>query len=478
MTDNKEIVRDYREWILGQKKDFYRIEEDDPDHIHYIGEHASAEVIFYHLDYEIVQFTITSPEEEDPLFFLHFELKDMEHARQLFNEMIEALEKAQQKKGVRVLLCCTSGLTTSFFAEKLNEAAKMLGNDYSFSAVAYTGLFEEAADKDVILLAPQIGFQLKKTAEVLNDKIVLALPAMVFARYDVNAVFELIREKLEERKPKEEVIAEDIIDPEWDSVIAVIAMLRRAGKFEIHYRVADHEEPCERGRVIKDEFSVKDIEDMLDVMFAKHPEIRGVAVVTPGTVADGHLTFPQVKLYDYDLIGELTEKYGRRFVLCNDANATAQGYYANHRDCGNLIAYYQAPRAVVGGAGILLDGKLQLGRKDVAGECVNYLKLLNFSEDRFDLARTPEGCIELVTKILLPMVCTVGPDTVCVYCDLITDVNELREEMKKYLREEYLPQFAKIPSSLWEMYYGAGVIIYNVLHGNMEYRPELKEYLK
>ena len=478
MSENNRIVSEYREWILKQKKDFYTIEAADPDHIVYAGEHASAEVIFYHLDYEIVQFTITSPEEEDPLFFLHFELKDLEHARQLFNEMIEALEKAQQKRGVKVLLCCTSGLTTSFFAEKLNAAAELLGNDYSFSAVAYSGLFDEAADKDVILLAPQIGFQLKKTAEVLSDKIVLALPAVVFARYDANAVFELIREKLEEQKPKEETIEEDIIDPEWDSVIAVVAMLKIAGKYEIHYRIADHEEPVERGRVVKEEFTVQDIEDVLDVMFAKHPEVRGVSIVTPGTVSGGRLTFPQVKLFDFDIVGEMTKRYGRRFVLCNDANATAQGYYANHRDCGDLITYYQQPRAVVGGAGIILNGKLQIGKHDVAGECANYLRLLNFSEDRYDLARTPEGCIELVTKILLPMVCTVGPDTVAVYCDLITDVNELREEMKKYLREEYLPQFSRIQSNLWEMYYGAGVIIYNVLHDNMEYRPELKEYLK
>ena len=34
----------------------------------------------------------------------------------------------------------------------------------------------------------------------------------------------------------------------------------------------------------------------------------------------------------------------------------------------------------------------------------NYLKTLNFSEDRYDLARTPEGIVELITKLVLPLV--------------------------------------------------------------------------
>jgi len=474
MTD-REMYEMYRRWILEQTDPAYEINEKSEDEIDFVTENAVGHVQFYHLEYEICALTIESDKADEPVFFLHFEIKDLDHAKDLFTQMTASLKKAGEDTKVKVLLSCTSGFTTSFFADKLNGAAETLGLEYEFSAVPYNELFEAAQDKDVILLAPQIGYLFKKAQEVLKDKVIIQIPANVFASYNVTQTVNLIKEELDKKEKVEETV-EDIHDPEWDSSIAIVAIIRRNRRFEIHWRGADKEAAMERGVTVKDEINLRDLEDVLDVLFIRHPEIKGVAIVAPGIVYEGRLTLPTVKIFDVDVVGEFTKKYGRTFILCNDANAAAVGYYANHRDCGNLLAYYHPLGNVVGGAGLVINGNPVFGKKDFAGECANYLKTLNFSEDRYDLARTPEGIVELITKLVLPMVCTIGPDTLAVYCDLLTDPEELKESLKKYVPERHLPQIVKMDSRFWELFYGAGVLLYNVLHGSYSYREDLKEF--
>lgn len=473
--NDQEMYKEFLAWILEQTDPAYTINKISDDQIDYVTDAATAHVQFYHLEYEIASFTIDSPKSEEPLFFLHFELKDLDHAKQLFREMIQSLKNAQSKVATKILLSCSSGFTTSFFADRLNTAAETLSLDYVFSAVSYTDLFEAAADQDVVLLAPQIGYLMKKAQEVLQDKIILQIPTDVFATYNVNRMIDIIKEELTKKEKSEEVI-EDIHDPEWDSSIMILAVLHRNRQYEIHYRGADQETAMERGVVIKESLDIRDMEDLLDVLFIRHPQIKGVAIVAPGVVYDGYLTLPAAKIFDLDIVGEFTRRYNRTFVLCNDANAAAVGYYANHRDCGNLLTYYHPIGNSVGGAGVVLNGDLHIGKMDIAGECANYIRLLNFSEDRFDLARTPEGIVELITKLVTPMICTIGPDTLAVYCDLLTDTEELKESLKKYIPERHLPEIHKLSSNLWELFYGAGVLLYNILHGTFKYREDLSEF--
>ena len=471
----QEIFESFYSWILEQTDPAYAIEKNGDDEIDLVTENATAHIQFYHLEYEVVAFTIDSPKSEEPLFFLHFELQDLEHAQKLFREMVQSLKNAASQVTTKILLSCTSGLTTSFFADKLNTAANTLGLDYSFSAVSYMDLFEAALDQDVVLLAPQIGYMLKKAQDVLKDKTILQIPTDVFASYNVNKMLDIIKEELAAKEKAREVI-EDIHDPEWDSSIMILAIVRTNGKYVIHYRGADNEDPMERGVVVKDQLDIHDLSDLLDVLFIRYPRIKGVAIVTPGNVHHGHLTLPAAKIYDVDIVGEFTKKYHRPFILCNDANAIAVGYYANHRDCGNLLVYYQPLGNTVGGAGLVINGDLQIGKRDIAGEVGNYLKILNFSEDRFDLAKTPEGIVEYITKVTLPMICTVGPDTLAVYCSLLTDTEELKKSLLKYIPEQNIPEIHKVSTNLYDLFYGAGVLLYNLLHGSIEYREELKEY--
>ena len=59
-------------------------------------------------------------------FYLHFELRDLNYVEELFAEMLATITDLKSKQTVKILLSCTGGLTTVFFADKLNETAKIL----------------------------------------------------------------------------------------------------------------------------------------------------------------------------------------------------------------------------------------------------------------------------------------------------------------------------------------------------------------
>jgi len=75
--------------------------------------YAKAMVNFY--DLEIVELAIVDNNDENR-FYLHFQVRDDDHARGLYNEMIIALRQLENRTKVKVLLTCSSALTTSYFA--------------------------------------------------------------------------------------------------------------------------------------------------------------------------------------------------------------------------------------------------------------------------------------------------------------------------------------------------------------------------
>ena len=82
------------------------------------------------------------------------------------------------------------------FASNLNSVVEMLGEDYHFEAVAYTNIYEEVENYDVILIAPQIGYLLKRLKESLPDKLVLQIPTAIFAGYDAIGAIKFIQNEI------------------------------------------------------------------------------------------------------------------------------------------------------------------------------------------------------------------------------------------------------------------------------------------
>ena len=163
---------DFRKWIMEQKDPEYEIISDHEDHFRLVTEDGEAEIQFNDIEpgMTVVEFKIVSKKDDSVKFYLHFQLADEDHVKQLFHEMVDSLKALKNERTTRVLLSCSAGLTTSFFAEQLNTTANMVSLDYEFNAVSYMNIYEEAEKYDAILIAPQIGYMMKKLKESMPEK--------------------------------------------------------------------------------------------------------------------------------------------------------------------------------------------------------------------------------------------------------------------------------------------------------------------
>ena len=122
----------------------------------------------------IIELDVENKMTKEKVFFIHFQMNNFHHALGLLYDMRLCLQTLTTTKKTRVLLSCTSGFTTGFFAEKLNEGVQLLNKDFEFNAVSYGNLYDMAKDYDVILLAPQVSFRLSEVGGVLKNKRVYA----------------------------------------------------------------------------------------------------------------------------------------------------------------------------------------------------------------------------------------------------------------------------------------------------------------
>ena len=128
----------------------------------------------------IVELRLERDLDSEPAFFLHFELEDLNRAQALFNEMASVVYDLSHPQTQQILLCCSCGMTTTFFAMKLNECATGLGLDYEFSAKPIEEAVREGSRYSAVLLAPQVGYQRKAVVEALPNTPVVELPGKVF----------------------------------------------------------------------------------------------------------------------------------------------------------------------------------------------------------------------------------------------------------------------------------------------------------
>ena len=119
------ILKDYRNWILSHSVEGGKIHQNG-ENILIETKLARGEINFYELEVTIVEMSATSLDDDDNKFYLHFELKDLDHAKELFGEMLETIESLKNQQKIKILLCCTSGLTTNYFKDKLNEAVTFI----------------------------------------------------------------------------------------------------------------------------------------------------------------------------------------------------------------------------------------------------------------------------------------------------------------------------------------------------------------
>ena len=457
--NEKTILETFREWVLQQESPEYTITEDRGpiDSICIDTRFAHGTVSFYMLDQvPAVEMHVTNLYTQQAAFYLHFELKDLLHAKELFEEMQAAIRKQHGASTVKVLLCCSSALTTSFFKEKLNSAAEILSLDMTFDAVSYNNLFVEGYDASVILLAPQIGYEYDKVREVMKDKLVLKVPARLFASYDVSGVLDFVKDSLadHEREKQEKMLPAERMEFKNTPCMLIISVIVEYESMHFVYRIYNAGSIIHQDEVIKQRFEIRDLEDMLDYELARYPEVTMVCINSPGVFYKGHMTFKSAGIFDEDVETRLTEKYGLHFIFVNDANAMALGFYGLQKKATSLSFYFHPQAARTAGVGNVINGQLYTGRNNLAGEMQFVHQVLNYTDDPDNLLKTPEGTMEIVARYLVSIIACLDPQEIVIYCNMIYDLDQLKEYLAHYIRKDYLPDLIKVDDVIEYMFVG------------------------
>lgn len=431
----------FKQWILMKKRTDLDINWlEDKNSIEIVNKYSRSHVNFYNMN--IIEFSVENIAKKEIEFYLHFQIKNIKHAIDLFNEMLEVINKLTHNSALKVLLCCSGGLTTGYFAERINQIVKLLNQDIEVAASSYNNLYKASNDYDMIMLAPQISYMNAKVREILKDKIVVNIPPAVFAKYDVKRILAIIDAERDYRtinlKGKQKPLKSKKIKPSGVKTLC-LTLIRNSNRVHVCYRVYDEvNNILENNEIIKQTLSIRDYYDVIDSMLSKYPDIKVIGLSTPGIITDDRIISMSINGLEEILIErDFTSKYSQKFVCCNDANSIALGCYSLMDDCSSLSFVFQ-PVSSHSGAGHIVNDHLISGTHHVAGE-IQYLPL-SYSKDVIELHQTPEGAIEAMAKTIVSIICFLDPQVIVVYCFLLTDVEELKKEVAKYIPEVYIPK--------------------------------------
>jgi len=447
-----EFLRDihtmvFREWILFQKHHDYQIEVDQKNQniIYLTTEYGKASIIFN--EYNIIEFQVINTFNDEVEFYLHFQMKTMKHAIELFQEMLDCLKKLVDRPITKILLSCSGGLTTSFFASKMNDASRLLFLNYQVDAIAYNQLFDVGNDYDVIMLAPQISYMHAKVQEILTNQIVLKIPPQVFAKYDVGKMLAIIKQAFDEKKnislssekSKPLTIHSHI---QCSEKILSLSIIRNSNRIHIAYRLyGPHNQIIIDKEIIKYKILIQDFCDIIDTVLVQHPDTKMIGISVPGIISDTSIKSLAINGIEVIDVQYLRNRYHQKIIFSNDVNAVSVGYYASQTQYQSLSVLFQ-PTSFFGGIGTIVNGQLITGQFNLAGE-IQYLPL-NLSDDAFVLNKTPEGMLELVSKTIAAIISIISPEAIILFDTLIPQIDELKNELTKYIPQEYIPNIIKI----------------------------------
>ena len=452
------LTFDLRSWIREQPHKGYEANLEDDDRFELVTNYATATISFYNMDPEpeIVELSIEEHATGETKFFLHFHPVDREHSIQLFGEMVQTLLSIQSHRQTEVLLCCTAGMTTSFFAQKLNQVAEAMGLDWVSSAVSVTEAYEHGHDKAAILIAPQIGYQAERVQQVMGDVPVLQIPTAMFAAYDAAGCLEWVRSELESRANEAAGQADDEMSPcaVADGRILVIAAHAASGKATIHHRVYDHGNVVAGGRVIKCRLTLADITDVIDTKLCSCRAggcIDAVGVALPGAVRNGYVHIKKTREVDLTdgtdefVMGDyLSERYDVPVFLCNNANAAALGWREAHPEYHDVTFYSQATGWAMGGQGHVVGDSLVEGANGNAGEIRLIVNRFSFSNPLHYNAFDPADVLEVVGQVLAMDCATFDPEVIALRCDLLPNMEEVADELAKYVDRDQQPKLVHV----------------------------------
>ncbi len=129
---------------------------------------------------------------ENVIFYLHFKFHNYSYATDLFNRMISKLLEESDNDKCHILLCCSSGLTTGYFADRANQYCKLNQLPYVIEATSVNEIPVLSHCYEMILFAPQIQYSMRELNKKIDNCKLIMIDANTFATYDCAKLINII----------------------------------------------------------------------------------------------------------------------------------------------------------------------------------------------------------------------------------------------------------------------------------------------
>lgn len=187
-TENIEI---FRKWVYFQVMNDPRLTLEEYDSRTYKIYYQKRVARFVIWPIGIVEEAVT--EGEELLFYLHYQFYNFCFATDLFHRMIQKLTEVHEEKK-SILLCCSGGMTTGYFAEKMNKYCQLNKLPYTIQAAPVYHLQDVYQKFDLILVAPQLRYKAAELMQQLQPVTVKCIEPTTFATYDCQALLDQIED--------------------------------------------------------------------------------------------------------------------------------------------------------------------------------------------------------------------------------------------------------------------------------------------
>lgn len=110
--------------------------------------------------------------------------------------LCEAFKERGELNMRTIYLFCNQGMSTSMMVKKMREAAASIGYETEIAAWPLADISVRASEADMILLGPQVRFQVKKVAAQFPDKKVDSIDMRAYGMMDGKSVIEFVKKQL------------------------------------------------------------------------------------------------------------------------------------------------------------------------------------------------------------------------------------------------------------------------------------------
>lgn len=149
------------------------------------GRDENIQFFIYCWDNKIIEFK--KMDDKVIQYYLHFEFTNFLNANTLFYDFIDYYHYTHLKRIYHILICCTGGMTSTYFAENIKKI--MTTHNIEIDASSYTCISKVKDRYDMILLAPQI-YHIKK--DIQTYKNTHLIPTNLYATYNFEKIYDFI----------------------------------------------------------------------------------------------------------------------------------------------------------------------------------------------------------------------------------------------------------------------------------------------